>query len=222
MKELWEAREKPKPLQLAQCLGDGGSADQNGGLDGAHQAATGVSACKALGITGAHRIWSLAECAKVDLQCQAYAWQICSLHAKLCLASVPERCVAPSALCGVFNLHFKKMPLLPSCKTSKICTTKRKIAQVLIESIRQYLEGRPAEIGEAVFDKEDDLAVEFVTAAANLRAANYNIPQQSLFVTKVLPPQHFSLRAAFCCRFFTRLEEESLTPGGLRHKGCVL
>lgn len=67
MKELWEAREKPKPLQLARCLGDGGSADQNGALQGAHQAATGESACKALGITGAYRIWSLAECAKVNL-----------------------------------------------------------------------------------------------------------------------------------------------------------
>ena len=67
--------------------------------------------------------------------------------------------------------------------------------QVLIESVRQYLEGRPAEIGEAVFDKEDDLAVEFVTAAANLRAANYNIPQQSLFVTKVLPLSFFILCA---------------------------
>lgn len=54
-----------------------------------------------------------------------------------------------------------------------------------MESIRQYLEGRPTEIGEAVFDKEDDLAVEFVTATANLRGANYGIPQQSLFITKV-------------------------------------
>ena len=54
-----------------------------------------------------------------------------------------------------------------------------------MESIKQYLEGRPTEVGEAVFDKEDDLAVEFVTAAANLRAANYGIPQQSLFITKV-------------------------------------
>lgn len=54
-----------------------------------------------------------------------------------------------------------------------------------MESIKQYLEGRPTEVGEAVFDKEDDLAVEFVTAAANLRAANYGISQQSLFITKV-------------------------------------
>lgn len=35
------------------------------------------------------------------------------------------------------------------------------------------------------FDKDDELAVEFVTAAANLRAACYGIPPQSLFGTKV-------------------------------------
>ena len=76
VKELWETREKPKPLQLAQCLGDGGSAEQNGAFDGAHQAAAGESACKALGITGAHRVWSLAECATVKLQYQAHTQQI--------------------------------------------------------------------------------------------------------------------------------------------------
>ncbi len=71
--------------------------------------------------------------------------------------------------------------------------------QVFVESITQYLQGRPAEVGEAVFDKEDDLAVEFVTAAANLRAANYDIPQQSLFITKVLPlcSPHLCLDAPF-------------------------
>ena len=100
MKELWEAREKPKPLQLAQCLDIDGSADQNGALDRAHQATTGESACKALGIFGAHRIWSLAECAKVDMRCQAHTRLICSLHSKLCLAGVSECCLAPSALCG--------------------------------------------------------------------------------------------------------------------------
>jgi ubiquitin-like 1-activating enzyme E1 B len=34
------------------------------------------------------------------------------------------------------------------------------------------------------FDKDDDLAVEFVAAAANLRAAAYDIPPQSLFEAK--------------------------------------
>jgi ubiquitin-like 1-activating enzyme E1 B len=35
-----------------------------------------------------------------------------------------------------------------------------------------------AQLGEPLFDKDDDLAVDFVTAAANLRAACYGIPQQ--------------------------------------------
>lgn len=39
-------------------------------------------------------------------------------------------------------------------------------------------------MGGATFDKDDDLAVDFVTAASNLRAACYNIPQQSLFDAK--------------------------------------
>jgi hypothetical protein len=74
--------------------------------------------------------------------------------------------------------------------------------QVFLESIRQFLEGRPGEVGEAVFDKEDDLAVEFVTAAANLRAAAYNIPRQSLFNTKVcgdpLDPPSASTKTSRC------------------------
>lgn len=34
------------------------------------------------------------------------------------------------------------------------------------------------------FDKDDQLAVEFVTAAANLRASSFGIPMQSLFEAK--------------------------------------
>ena len=58
-------------------------------------------------------------------------------------------------------------------------------ARVFVEAVRQYLEERPGEVGAAAFDKEDGLACDFVTAAANLRAAAYGIPQQSLFDTKV-------------------------------------
>lgn len=39
-------------------------------------------------------------------------------------------------------------------------------------------------MGAAAFDKDDDLAVEIVTAASNLRAACYGIPAQSLFAAK--------------------------------------
>jgi ubiquitin-like 1-activating enzyme E1 B len=38
-----------------------------------------------------------------------------------------------------------------------------------------------SQVGSAVFDKDDDLAVDFVTAASNLRSACYGIPQQSSF-----------------------------------------
>jgi ubiquitin-like 1-activating enzyme E1 B len=36
----------------------------------------------------------------------------------------------------------------------------------------------PAQLSRTSVDKDDDLAVDFVTAAANLRAACYGIPQQ--------------------------------------------
>ena len=77
-------------------------------------------------------------------------------------------------------------------------------AQVFLESIRQFLEGRPGDVGAAVFDKEDDLAVEFVTAASNLRAAAYGIPQQTLFATKVGPLRNpcrpYQAYPAYPCR----------------------
>lgn len=40
------------------------------------------------------------------------------------------------------------------------------------------------EIGYLCFDKDDQLAVEFVTAAANIRAASFGIPLHSLFEVK--------------------------------------
>lgn len=43
------------------------------------------------------------------------------------------------------------------------------------------------------------LAVEFVTAASNLRAACYGIPMQSLFETKVRSPQSCLFTNPLCC-----------------------
>jgi ubiquitin-like 1-activating enzyme E1 B len=57
-------------------------------------------------------------------------------------------------------------------------------AAVFIEAMRQLLENRSGDVGSLVFDKDDDLAVEFVSAAANLRSMCYHIPPQSLFDTK--------------------------------------
>lgn len=58
------------------------------------------------------------------------------------------------------------------------------LPQVFLESVRLFLTQRRAEVGAAVFDKDDALAVEFVTAAANLRSAVYGIPTQTLFAAK--------------------------------------
>lgn len=57
-------------------------------------------------------------------------------------------------------------------------------ARVFIASIVEFLQHRQDEIGAASFDKDDDLAVDFVTAASNLRSACYNIPTQSRFTAK--------------------------------------
>lgn len=40
------------------------------------------------------------------------------------------------------------------------------------------------DIGNLSFDKDDQLAVEFVTAAANIRASSFGIPLHSLFEAK--------------------------------------
>lgn len=59
------------------------------------------------------------------------------------------------------------------------------LLQLFLRSIRLFVEQRAADVGAAVFDKDDALAVEFVVAAANLRAFAYGIPTQTLFDAKV-------------------------------------
>ncbi|KAJ9507715.1 hypothetical protein QJQ45_019102, partial [Haematococcus lacustris] len=60
----------------------------------------------------------------------------------------------------------------------------RDAAAVFVRCIELFLSHRQDQLGSAVFDKDDDLAVEFVTAASNLRAMCYAIPTQSLFAAK--------------------------------------
>lgn len=43
---------------------------------------------------------------------------------------------------------------------------------------------RKSDIGSMMFSKDDHLSVEFVTAAANIRAHNFGIPKESLFKIK--------------------------------------
>ena len=55
---------------------------------------------------------------------------------------------------------------------------------MLLHSIYIFHENRKQDVGCTTFDKDDDLAVNFVTAASNLRSQCYNIPLQSEFTIK--------------------------------------
>ncbi|KNA08593.1 hypothetical protein SOVF_161210 [Spinacia oleracea] len=57
-------------------------------------------------------------------------------------------------------------------------------SKVLLEALKLFFMKRQKEIGSLTFDKDDQLAVEFVTAAANIRAASFGIPLHSLFEAK--------------------------------------
>uniref|UniRef100_A0A0D9X0Y3 SUMO-activating enzyme subunit n=1 Tax=Leersia perrieri TaxID=77586 RepID=A0A0D9X0Y3_9ORYZ len=57
-------------------------------------------------------------------------------------------------------------------------------SRVFLESLRLFFEKREKEVGNLIFDKDDQLAVEFVTAAANIRASSFGIPLHSLFEAK--------------------------------------
>ncbi|GFP85903.1 sumo-activating enzyme subunit 2 [Phtheirospermum japonicum] len=55
---------------------------------------------------------------------------------------------------------------------------------VFLESLKLFFSEREKEIGNLSFDKDDQLAVELVTAAANIRASSFGIPLHSLFEAK--------------------------------------
>ncbi|KAF6163057.1 hypothetical protein GIB67_001385 [Kingdonia uniflora] len=56
--------------------------------------------------------------------------------------------------------------------------------RIFLEALELFFAKREKDIGSLVFDKDDQLAVEFVTAAANIRATSFGIPMHSLFDAK--------------------------------------
>ncbi|GMY05726.1 SUMO-activating enzyme subunit 2 [Fagus crenata] len=57
-------------------------------------------------------------------------------------------------------------------------------SRIFLEAFKLFFMKREKEIGNLTFDKDDQLAVEFVTAAANIRASSFGIPLHSLFEAK--------------------------------------
>lgn len=80
---------------------------------------------------------------------------------------------------------------------------------MFLESIRKFHDDRPGAVGTAIFDKDDNLAVDFVAAASNLRAANFGLALQSWFDIKV----------AGLSMFRVVLPELAQTPSRLRFPG---
>jgi ubiquitin-like 1-activating enzyme E1 B len=58
------------------------------------------------------------------------------------------------------------------------------MAALLIDSFVKVLETRSSDIGAITFDKDDKLAMDFVSAASNLRMKNFGIPNMSTFDVK--------------------------------------
>ncbi|KAF5448870.1 hypothetical protein F2P56_029368 [Juglans regia] len=57
-------------------------------------------------------------------------------------------------------------------------------SRIFLEAFKLFFVKREKEFGNLTFDKDDQLAVEFVTAAANIRASSFGIPLHSLFEAK--------------------------------------
>ncbi|KAG6711715.1 hypothetical protein I3842_05G069100 [Carya illinoinensis] len=57
-------------------------------------------------------------------------------------------------------------------------------SRIFLEAFKLFFVKREKEIGNLTFDKDDQLAVEFVTTAANIRASSFGIPLHSLFEAK--------------------------------------
>ncbi|KAL8108715.1 hypothetical protein AgCh_024980 [Apium graveolens] len=57
-------------------------------------------------------------------------------------------------------------------------------SRIFLEALKLFFSQREQEVGNLSFDKDDQLAVEFVTAAANIRASSFGIALHSLFEAK--------------------------------------
>ncbi|VFQ65844.1 unnamed protein product [Cuscuta campestris] len=55
---------------------------------------------------------------------------------------------------------------------------------VFLDALKLFFSERIKDIGNLNFDKDDQLAVEFIAAAANIRASSFGIPLHSLFEAK--------------------------------------
>lgn len=89
-----------------------------------------------------------------------------------------------SSTAAATALPDQRVPTLPECADNFIQSVMNMWSSSNTAGNSGSGGGRREEIGNAVFDKDDDLALDFVAAAANLRAHIFGIPLQSRFDTK--------------------------------------
>lgn len=66
---------------------------------------------------------------------------------------------------------------------------------LFVKSLADIHRERADSLGSLVFNKDDDLCIAFVAAAANLRAANFSIPPEvRLFIFSVIPQSEFKIK----------------------------
>ena len=68
--ELWKSRKPPTPLRLEELVPGAGATANGWASDGGGGGGAEASACEALGMTDAHRLWSVAENARVRAHLQ--------------------------------------------------------------------------------------------------------------------------------------------------------
>ncbi|RWW38349.1 hypothetical protein BHE74_00056424, partial [Ensete ventricosum] len=85
--------------------------------------------------------------------------------------------------CLTEDLSLSAMPSLGLNNSQEIWSLAEN-SRLFLEALRLFIERRGKDIGSLTFDKDDQLAIEFVTAAANIRASSFGIPLHSLFDAK--------------------------------------
>eukprot|EP00469_Lotharella_globosa_P012716 CAMPEP_0167771616 /NCGR_PEP_ID=MMETSP0111_2-20121227/382_1 /TAXON_ID=91324 /ORGANISM="Lotharella globosa, Strain CCCM811" /LENGTH=472 /DNA_ID=CAMNT_0007660999 /DNA_START=133 /DNA_END=1548 /DNA_ORIENTATION=- len=81
------------------------------------------------------------------------------------------------------NDEAKHQPAQNRLREQQVLSLKQNTEDFL-SAVRSFVTERPSEIGQAVFDKDDDLAMKFISAVANIRMHIYGIPCQSRFAVK--------------------------------------
>ncbi|KAJ9508023.1 hypothetical protein QJQ45_021359 [Haematococcus lacustris] len=157
MKDLWKSRQPPIPLDLGALLHltEPGPPAEAEALAGAPE-----SACRQLGLTDPNKPGH-----QLNSQLSNTVGAVQQEPSKPASSGPdPASSIANTLPPGVWSVL--------------------DAAAVFVRCIELFLTHRQDQLGSAVFDKDDDLAVEFVTAASNLRAMCYAIPTQSLFAAK--------------------------------------